>query len=289
MKTKCHSGFTLIELLVVIAVIAILAAMLLPALARAKETARQATCLSNLKQWAVAEAGYGDDNKQIFTDTKIPAGTPCAPGGYDEDTPHWGDFADFYQCGQGQSAWFNALPPYIVSHPLWWYAAVDNGGIANFNGSKTIYKCPDGTDAKIDPSLNPSVRPLFNYGQNSKALDGLPTNVVLKSSMIVRPSAFVMFAEVRVLATDTPFYGDSTAANILASPQVYTTRISARHNAGSIIAFSDLHTKYYKYAYVCTNDPGATGSGKDARDPGLWDINWTFDGHATGNLVGSPP
>jgi prepilin-type N-terminal cleavage/methylation domain-containing protein len=287
MKTQRHSGFTLIELLVVIAVIAILAALLLPALARAKETSRQAACLNILKQWAVAESGYVDDNKQIYTDTKIPDGTPCAPGGYNEDAPTWADFPDFYQCGQGQSAWFNALPPYVASHPLWWYAVVENNGIDNFNTSKTIYKCPDGTDAIMDPNLKQNIRPLFNYGQNSKALDGLDTNALLKSSMVVRPSAFVMFGEVRDLANETPFYGTSTTDEILASPQVYTTRVSSRHNGGSILGFSDVHAKYFKYSYICTNE--ATDSGKDARDPGRWDINWTFDGHAVGNPVGSAP
>jgi len=71
-RDRASAGFTLIELLVVIAIIAVLAAMLFPVFARAREAARKATCASNLRQIGVALQMYVGDYDECFPNTGDP-------------------------------------------------------------------------------------------------------------------------------------------------------------------------------------------------------------------------
>jgi prepilin-type N-terminal cleavage/methylation domain-containing protein/prepilin-type processing-associated H-X9-DG protein len=278
------SGFTLIELLVVIAIIAILASLLLPALARAKEKGRRTMCLSNLKQWGLAQTMYVDESNQTFPKTKIPNNTPGAPGGYNEDNPTWNDlFGFYYQTPQqGQDAWFNALPPYVAQKALSYYAIQPGDASGNkpaidaFNDANNIFRCPS---AIIDPQILPPNAPkygriFFRYGMNSKGLDGQPASVeYLRTPMIASPSKFVMFDEGRTLTTEIPFYGSASKQADICKPQVYTTALSSRHGTGSVLTFADGHAHWYKYTHMCMD------AGSKAADPGAPDIQWTWDGH----------
>jgi prepilin-type N-terminal cleavage/methylation domain-containing protein/prepilin-type processing-associated H-X9-DG protein len=264
-KKRTAVGFTLIELLVVIAIIAILASLLLPVLSQAKEKAYGIECESNLKQWGLALTMYLDDSQQIFPDAKITNGTPDAPGGYNEDTPHWSDLATFAQAGQGMTVWYNVLPPYVAKKPLYQYAA----NPADFVGGKTIFTCP--TSDSLPPQFNPLDRVIFNYGMNYKGNFGLSADTIFTAKLVQHPSAFVFLSDGRTHFSESPFYG-TNPTNEIGCSHVWAAQLSSRHNAGANLTFADGHASYYKYTYICTN------LGNKAGDPGRSDINWTYNG-----------
>ncbi len=264
MKTK--RGFTLIELLVVIAIIAILASMLLPALAKARDKANATSCLSNLRQWGIALDMYVDDNNQVLPDFSIASGTPGAPGGYSQDNIHWSDLASFAAAGSGNSAWFDALPPYVSQKPLLQYAS----NPTNFVSGHNIFNCPA---ARFLPGeVDPMDRVAFCYGINFKGTNGLvPASTPFKATIVQNSSAFVVFSDVRANSGETPFYG-ANPSNDLGAPRGSLNHLSSRHNAGANLTFLDGHAARFRYSYLAFPKAGKIG------DPGVGDVNWSYDG-----------
>ena len=107
-------GFTLIELLVVIAIIAILAAILFPVFAQAREKARQIACISNEKQMGIAVMQYTQD--------------------YDESFPMLQ-----YQTPKSYFGWQNCIYPYIKNGHA---DATDASGTTNYKGQGGVFTCP---------------------------------------------------------------------------------------------------------------------------------------------------
>jgi prepilin-type N-terminal cleavage/methylation domain-containing protein/prepilin-type processing-associated H-X9-DG protein len=261
-----NRGFTLIELLVVIAIIAILASMLLPALASAKTKANRIVCLSNLKQWGLALGMYLDDNQQVFPDFSIADNTPGAAAGYDQDNIHWTDLAGFAAGGFGNSAWFNALPPYVSQNALWQYAA----NPTNFVNGHNVFKCPS---AQFLPTeVDPLNRVAFSYGINFKGTNGaVPAGSPFKAGVVAHPSSFVFFSDVRANSGEVPFYG-ANPLNDLGAARGSLNHVSSRHTAGANLTFLDGHSAYYRYSYLCYQ------KGTKIGDPGRPDVNWSYDG-----------
>ncbi len=89
-QTATRRGFTLIELLVVIAIIAVLAAIMFPVFAKAREKANQVHCINNTRQQSVALSMYGQDNGEKFFPDTGSAARATALGAYNESSIYEG-------------------------------------------------------------------------------------------------------------------------------------------------------------------------------------------------------
>jgi prepilin-type N-terminal cleavage/methylation domain-containing protein/prepilin-type processing-associated H-X9-DG protein len=134
-KEMKKKGFTLIELLVVIAIIAILAAILFPVFARARENARRASCQSQMKQIALGYKQYIQDYDELYP--RAAEGGPNVAG-----------------------AWGNQLQPYLKSTQIF----VCPSDSAGANGS-TSYGYNRNLDQKNESQMNNSAVIVLNYEQ----------------------------------------------------------------------------------------------------------------------------
>lgn len=209
------SGFTLIELLVVIAILAILASLLMPAFAQAREKGRQAYCMNNLHQLALAMLLYAEDNDGGY----VPAQDP-------DNLMRWH--------GRRES-WDQPFDP--KKGPLW-----------DYYGTEGLKTCPS-----FDPDLESQgsfEQGTGGYGYNSQYVGGSPVTwpemcIPAKESMITDPASTVMLTDTAFLDCagnlteysfcEAPFY------EYWQSPANPSTHF--RHTGLAVVAFCDSHVK----------------------------------------------
>ena len=249
-----HGAFTLIELLVVIAIIAILAALLLPALAKAKNKARWVQCMNHHRQWGVAVHLYAgaDDDLPL----EKPPGSPWPVSVLNT----WSVVSD----PTNASVWYNALAEEANAGRTMIYYAASQERRDEFY-AKNIFRCPS---SKPD-AVQAVVRPQFSIAMNSK----LSQNGQLpKFNCPSDQSRTALFMDSGVPG-EQKLPGQS---NYDGRPHAFANRFSARHDGRGNILFFDGHVDALPAAKVVT----PAGQAYFPQQP----VQWTCDPELNPNL-----
>ena len=230
------SGFTLIELLVVIVVIAIMAALLLPALSKTKEHARSTACRNNMKQLSLAFLMYAEHNEETFP---WPGGIGRAINSPMAYGPDWVATPQEMQStpisvtsagvpGFGHNAECGSIYPYVTSQPKHDYDP-------NFKESTPVYRCPStgrlGEALRVNYSANAWLEPGRDFGNGKVSPHGVLTTAVSDPSRKV------------LLVNEAPEGMLSPAFDPRVAPKV-PLRTVVFHGDRANIAFMDGHMEY---------------------------------------------
>ncbi len=244
-------GFTLIELLVVIAIIALLMAVLLPALNRAREQGKRAVCLNHIKQLQAAWYMYCDENSE-----KIPAGDvwyswtfPGTPGSENGPQVSWHEWPHPLHSGPptiatnytpGTAApWDSASPPIVKKEH--WEHAIWEGPLFKYINSYDIYQCPVGDKGQyITYAMSHSMKTWpGSAGPGSIAL------TITLRSQIKRTAERFVFLDAGFAKRGAFFLNyDGGGA---APPSSFGDHAPVRHGHGTTFSFADGHASYHKW------------------------------------------
>jgi len=261
-SSRLSSGFTLIELLVVIGVIAVLAALLLPVLSKARDSARRVQCLSNQKNWYLGFTHYVDEHEGF-----IPWEGAEPFGAVALNT--WGQVSGtILPDGQRDSAevWYNALPPLIGQRSAYSYAPPSKR--KDFYDRGNIIQCPSARFPADAYRLNYQIA-LFSMAMNSQLVQfgGGPT---INFNRIGDTARTVIFLD-NLLEGEPKVHPEQESTD-LGQPAAYADRFSARHRRQGNLTFADGHGESFPgHKVVDTNDDSPLRGGPIV-PPG--DIQW---------------